>query len=571
VIFTPVQARYFRFTALQEVNGNGWTSAAEITVLPCSNPSQTTPQNLAAARLSTTKISLAWSPVPQATGYNVKRATTGGGPYTIISANQSAASYIDSNLSSSTTYYYVVSAITAGGESTNSSQVAVVAPLFWQSAETYGGGLGEQALTISPQDGTWSEPRAGGVHRLLVNFGSPIAPASFTPSAVSIAGNGVTGALNLAGITITTSLRSGNTVGVIDFSPSLPDVARYAVQLVGVMDASGTLLTGDTQCLLTALKGDMTGDLKVTTADLSWMGPNYAIHVNPSNSAQLRADYNQDGSVNVYDVSSLWNDGRTHDASGISNPAPAAVVAPSPPALSASTVIDGTTVVVASTDTLGPAGNSLTVQNGGALNLGQTSQSLATVTLAGGSISNGTLNATAYNLSQGIITANLAGQGAALVKTGSSTVFLSGANSYTGGTKVLAGTLIIANAASLPDGGDLVVGNESLFTDGSVLPANASQAAAVFSAPAAVPAVTAPTNVASTAAIAATPGTSTSAERDAAIARVLLGPQISTPKLIANRAWLAAVAQYWNDTQRQGTVGSTKTETIDIALIARNE
>jgi alpha-L-fucosidase len=34
VNFTPVNARYFRFTALQEINRNGWTSSAEISVLP---------------------------------------------------------------------------------------------------------------------------------------------------------------------------------------------------------------------------------------------------------------------------------------------------------------------------------------------------------------------------------------------------------------------------------------------------------------------------------------------------------------------------------------------------------
>jgi alpha-L-fucosidase len=33
VPFAPVSARYFRFTALREVNGGGWTSAAEISVL----------------------------------------------------------------------------------------------------------------------------------------------------------------------------------------------------------------------------------------------------------------------------------------------------------------------------------------------------------------------------------------------------------------------------------------------------------------------------------------------------------------------------------------------------------
>jgi alpha-L-fucosidase len=34
VAFAPVSARYFRFTSLQAIWGSGWTSAAEISVLP---------------------------------------------------------------------------------------------------------------------------------------------------------------------------------------------------------------------------------------------------------------------------------------------------------------------------------------------------------------------------------------------------------------------------------------------------------------------------------------------------------------------------------------------------------
>jgi alpha-L-fucosidase len=34
VPFAPITARYFRFTALKEVNGRNWTSAAEISVVP---------------------------------------------------------------------------------------------------------------------------------------------------------------------------------------------------------------------------------------------------------------------------------------------------------------------------------------------------------------------------------------------------------------------------------------------------------------------------------------------------------------------------------------------------------
>jgi autotransporter-associated beta strand protein len=202
----------------------------------------------------------------------------------------------------------------------------------------------------------------------------------------------------------------------------------------------------------------MNGDLKVTTADGAWMGANYAIHDNLAKPAQLRADYNQDGSVNVNDMSSLWNDGRNHDASKISSPTAADVV-PSEPGDSAGTVIDGTTVILASVDTLGTAGSSLTVQNGGVLDLGKTSQSVGVVTLASGSIGNGTLNATAYFVSQGAISADLIGQGAAMIKTGPGTVVLSGTNGYTGGTSVLDGEVIVTNAAALPDGGNLSVGN----------------------------------------------------------------------------------------------------------------
>ena len=34
VNFAPVNARFFRFTAFQEINNNGWTSAAEISIQP---------------------------------------------------------------------------------------------------------------------------------------------------------------------------------------------------------------------------------------------------------------------------------------------------------------------------------------------------------------------------------------------------------------------------------------------------------------------------------------------------------------------------------------------------------
>lgn len=68
---------------------------------------------------------LTWSPASPATGFNVKRSTTNGGPYVIIANNVAAPPWLDGSLTAGTTYYYVVSAINAGGESPNSLQASV--------------------------------------------------------------------------------------------------------------------------------------------------------------------------------------------------------------------------------------------------------------------------------------------------------------------------------------------------------------------------------------------------------------------------------------------------------------
>src|ERR1700737_2418599 len=67
-------------------------------------------------------VTLKWTASSGATGYNVKRATTSGGPYTQIAAPTST-SYSDTSLTNGTTYYYVVSAVNSMGESPNSAQV----------------------------------------------------------------------------------------------------------------------------------------------------------------------------------------------------------------------------------------------------------------------------------------------------------------------------------------------------------------------------------------------------------------------------------------------------------------
>lgn len=71
-----------------------------------------------------TQVTLRWDAVVGATGYNVKRATTAGGPYTTIVSNVNSTSYVDIDVVNGTTYYYIVTAITADEESDISNEAS---------------------------------------------------------------------------------------------------------------------------------------------------------------------------------------------------------------------------------------------------------------------------------------------------------------------------------------------------------------------------------------------------------------------------------------------------------------
>jgi hypothetical protein len=87
----------------------------------CALPS--TPTGLAGAP-GDAQVALSWNPSLGAIGYNVKRATASGGPYTTIAPGVAATTFVDAGLTNGTTFYYVVSAINACGESVNSTQVS---------------------------------------------------------------------------------------------------------------------------------------------------------------------------------------------------------------------------------------------------------------------------------------------------------------------------------------------------------------------------------------------------------------------------------------------------------------
>jgi len=86
-------------------------------------------------------VTLTWTATADASGYNIKRATTSGGPYTPIGTS-SMANYYDVTAVNGTTYYYVVSAVNTSNESLNSSQVSATPVLaafsYWPFDETSG-------------------------------------------------------------------------------------------------------------------------------------------------------------------------------------------------------------------------------------------------------------------------------------------------------------------------------------------------------------------------------------------------------------------------------------------------
>ena len=193
----------------------------------------------------------------------------------------------------------------------------------WGSAADHGA-LGEVVLPI-PDDGTFSDPRNGGIQTLLVEFSEAINPANFTSESVQIAGIDIDGAdVNLSGIDISTSTRDGDTVGVIEFSDTLPDAARYIVRVEGVTDAAGNPLIGDNDRIMTALIGDAWGDLRVNNTDLGavrFMRDNGPDPLDPTDANAIRTDVWTDGSVNNTDFGGVrFMRDSGHDARFVPDP-----------------------------------------------------------------------------------------------------------------------------------------------------------------------------------------------------------------------------------------------------------
>jgi autotransporter-associated beta strand protein len=129
----------------------------------------------------------------------------------------------------------------------------------------------------------------------------------------------------------------------------------------------------------------------------------------------------------------------------------------------AGTTLNAGTLLLGAAERLANAGI-LTIA-GGEFNLGGFTETTGALTLTGGRIFSGTLNAAAFGVQAGVIDAELGGA-ASLLKSGTGTVALNVASSYTGGTTITAGTLVLGASERLLDGGSLTVSG-GLFDLGS--------------------------------------------------------------------------------------------------------
>jgi fibronectin type 3 domain-containing protein len=158
------------------------------------------------ATASNAQVSLTWTASATATSYNVKRATTTGGPYTRISS-PATTSFTDTGLTNGTAYFYVVSAVNSTGESGNSSQVsatpaAPTQPPAAPTGLTATGGNAQVFLTWTASSGatTYHVKRATTSGGPYTQVAAPAA-ANFTDTGLT---NGTTyfyvvSALNTAG------------------------------------------------------------------------------------------------------------------------------------------------------------------------------------------------------------------------------------------------------------------------------------------------------------------------------------------------------------------------------------
>lgn len=212
------------------------------------------PANLVAAN-SDTRVALSWTeaPDPGAEAYIIKRATTSGGPYTIIATN-TLTSYRDTDVVNGQYYYYVVAAYNRAGVSADSLQA-----------------------TGHPQNAPQNVVARGGTNQVALSWSSMAVASSYNVKRSSTPGGPYT---NIASsVTATSYLDAG-----------LPAGQSFYYVVSGNLTAGGEGANSDEVSAVTApnTPTNLTAQLfAATAARLNW---DTADLVTPTNLVQLSTD-----------------------------------------------------------------------------------------------------------------------------------------------------------------------------------------------------------------------------------------------------------------------------------------
>ncbi|UWG96939.1 cell wall-binding repeat-containing protein [Dehalobacter sp. DCM] len=108
---------YYRVKAVNSTGASIYSSTASAkTTITVPNA----PTNLKAVPVSSSQITLFWSPSSNTTSYLIYRATSSTGSYTLV-ASETLTTYTNSSLSANTPYYYKIQAVNSAGYSSYST------------------------------------------------------------------------------------------------------------------------------------------------------------------------------------------------------------------------------------------------------------------------------------------------------------------------------------------------------------------------------------------------------------------------------------------------------------------
>ncbi len=450
--------------SLYQDNNVDFVSGCDADVAIGSNYGQWTPAGLSASATGDQSISVSWQSMGVATGYTLEHATSSSGPWTQAYSG-SSTSYTDSGLQFGTKYYYEVCGTNGGGSTSFSSSV---------SATTLPGvPTGLTATVTGPQS-------------ISVSWNTVSGATSYSlQRATSSSGPWTQVYSNSTPSYSNTGLQSGTTYYYEVSASYATGSSAYSSPVSATTSPTVTIASPTSGQAFTTFPITVSG----TATDTGGTGLKYVTVTNTANGSSVSenlsgtsASYSISGFTlapgqNVINVES-FDEGNYHSTvvAVTVNYNPLTWNGGGSPIFFWNTAADWGGTALAAGDEL-DFGGSTGLSNINNHTAGTQFGNLTFDSTAGAfKLSGNSLDLTGvianYSASSQTISLALSGT-SGLTKTGSGTVILSGANSYTGNTVVNQGKLIVTQPAALPNGGNLTIGAHALTDFGPLVPAAA--------------------------------------------------------------------------------------------------